>query len=223
MNSVNSKVILKKLNRLNNVSKHAQKLIIDICNGSTQIRPVYKVPNKLTVVNTFDELINILMKLNEGLRDQLIKQHIPFNLKIEIHSIILNLLLYPNTLVSFLPQQQHNPVGVKEIINTLIIIIIKNNLVGDDLKKFLIKIKDSGPHTLYFNLITNLLHSQSINENIDHERDTVNLNNLLEPILEYIQKNEYKKVLAPLIDTIIYNNKVYQNTNLYLRNTFYKQ
>lgn len=64
MNSISNKVILKKLNRLSNVNKHAYKLIIDICNGSTEIRPVYKVPNKLTVVDTFDELINILMKLN---------------------------------------------------------------------------------------------------------------------------------------------------------------
>lgn len=64
MNSISNKVIIKKLNRLNNVNKHAYKLIIDICNGSTQIRPVYKVPNKLTVVDTFDELIKILIKLN---------------------------------------------------------------------------------------------------------------------------------------------------------------
>ena len=64
MNSINSKVILKKLNRLNNVSKHAYKLIIDICNGSTEIRPVYKVPDKLTIINVFDELIKILIKLN---------------------------------------------------------------------------------------------------------------------------------------------------------------
>lgn len=64
MNSISSKVILKKLNRLSNVNKHAYKLILDICNGSTEIRPVYKVPNKLTVVDTFDELIKILIKLN---------------------------------------------------------------------------------------------------------------------------------------------------------------
>lgn len=64
MNSVSSKVIIKKLNRLNNVNKHAYKLIIYICNGSTEIRPVYKVANKLTVVDTYNELINILMKLN---------------------------------------------------------------------------------------------------------------------------------------------------------------
>ncbi len=64
MNSVSSKVILKKLNRINNVSKYAEKLIIDISKGTTEIRPVYKVPDKLTVIDTFDELINILMKLN---------------------------------------------------------------------------------------------------------------------------------------------------------------
>ena len=64
MNSISSKVILKKLNRLSNVNKHAQKLILDICNGSTEIRPVYKVPDKLTVVDTYNELIKILMKLN---------------------------------------------------------------------------------------------------------------------------------------------------------------
>ena len=64
MNSVSEKVILKKLNRLNNVNKHTYKLIIDICNGVTQVRPVYKVPNKLTIINVSDELTEILNKLN---------------------------------------------------------------------------------------------------------------------------------------------------------------
>lgn len=64
MNSVNSKVILKKLNRLNNVSKHAEKLIVDISKGATEIRPVYKVPDKLTIINVFNEIIKILIKLN---------------------------------------------------------------------------------------------------------------------------------------------------------------
>lgn len=66
MNSISDKVILKKVNRLNNVNKHTYKLIIDICNGVTQIRPVYKVPDKLTVIDTFDELIKILfiLKIN---------------------------------------------------------------------------------------------------------------------------------------------------------------
>ncbi len=66
MNSVSDKVILKKVNRLNNVNKHTYKLIIDICNGVTEIRPVYKVPDKLTIIDTFDELIKILfiLKIN---------------------------------------------------------------------------------------------------------------------------------------------------------------
>jgi hypothetical protein len=64
MNSISSKVILKKVNRLNNVNKHTYKLITDICNGVTQIRPVYKVPDKLTIINVFDEIIKILFILN---------------------------------------------------------------------------------------------------------------------------------------------------------------
>ena len=64
MNSINSKVILKKLQRINNVSKHAEKLIVDISKGATEIRPVYKVADKLTIINVFDELIKILIKLN---------------------------------------------------------------------------------------------------------------------------------------------------------------
>lgn len=64
MNSINSKVILKKLQRINNVSKHAYNLIIDISKGATEIRPVYKVPDKLTIINVFEELIKILIKLN---------------------------------------------------------------------------------------------------------------------------------------------------------------
>ena len=64
MNSINSKVILKKLNRINNVNKHVNEIIINICNGWTEIRPVYKVPYKLTIINVFEELIKILIKLN---------------------------------------------------------------------------------------------------------------------------------------------------------------
>jgi hypothetical protein len=64
MNSVSSKVILKKLNRLNNVNKHVNEIIIHICNGWTEIRPVYKVPNKKTIINVHLELIEILNKLN---------------------------------------------------------------------------------------------------------------------------------------------------------------
>ena len=64
MNSISSKVILKKLNRLSNVNKHVYEIIIHICNGWTEIRPVYKVPDKLTVINVLDELIEILNKLN---------------------------------------------------------------------------------------------------------------------------------------------------------------
>jgi hypothetical protein len=64
MNSVSSKVILKKLNRLNNVNKHTYKLILNICNGITQIRPIYKVEGKKTIIDVFEELTKILVKLN---------------------------------------------------------------------------------------------------------------------------------------------------------------
>ena len=64
MNSTNKAVILKKLNRINNVSKHAQRLIINISEGVTEVRPVYKVPNKLTIIDVFEELTKILVKLN---------------------------------------------------------------------------------------------------------------------------------------------------------------
>jgi hypothetical protein len=64
MNSVNSKVILKKLQRISNVTKYAYNLVIDISNGQTEIHPVYKIPNKLTVIDVYDELISILIKLN---------------------------------------------------------------------------------------------------------------------------------------------------------------
>jgi hypothetical protein len=64
MNSLSSKVILKKLNRINNVSKHVNEIIIHICNGLTEVRPVYKVPDKKTVINVLNELIIVLTKLN---------------------------------------------------------------------------------------------------------------------------------------------------------------
>jgi hypothetical protein len=64
MNCQSSKVILKKLQRIKNISKHTYSLIIDISKGATVVRPVYKVPNKLTIINVLDELIIVLTKLN---------------------------------------------------------------------------------------------------------------------------------------------------------------
>lgn len=64
MNSINKAVILKKLQRIDNVTKHAQRLILDISEGVTEVRPVYKVPNKSTVINCYDELIKILYQFN---------------------------------------------------------------------------------------------------------------------------------------------------------------
>lgn len=64
MNCVNSKVILKKLQRIKNINKNTYNLVIDISKGATEIRPVYKVPNKLTIINCYDELIKILFILN---------------------------------------------------------------------------------------------------------------------------------------------------------------
>lgn len=64
MNCQSSKVILKKLQRINNINKYTYNLIIDISNGATEVRPVYKIPNKLTIINVLDELIKILYQLN---------------------------------------------------------------------------------------------------------------------------------------------------------------
>lgn len=64
MNSISSKVILKKLLRIKDINKHTYKIIIDISKGITEVRPVYKVPDKLTIIDVFDKLIQILIKLN---------------------------------------------------------------------------------------------------------------------------------------------------------------
>lgn len=64
MNSINKAVILKKLQRIDNVTKHAQRLILDISEGVTEVRPVYKVPSKLTIIDCYEELTKILVKLN---------------------------------------------------------------------------------------------------------------------------------------------------------------
>jgi hypothetical protein len=95
MNSVSNKVILKKVNRLNNVNKHTYKLILDICNGVTQIRPVYKVPDKLTIIDTFDELIKILFILkvnfvvsNDAPKGGRIGILITIKTKVNTHSVL---------------------------------------------------------------------------------------------------------------------------------------
>lgn len=64
MNSINKAVILKKLQRIDNVTKHAQRLILDISEGMKEVRPVYKVNNKSTIIDTYDELIKILYQFN---------------------------------------------------------------------------------------------------------------------------------------------------------------
>jgi hypothetical protein len=64
MNCQSSKVILKKLQRIKNINKHTYNLVIDISKGATKVRPVYKVPDKKTVINVLDELIIVLTKLN---------------------------------------------------------------------------------------------------------------------------------------------------------------
>lgn len=64
MNCQSSKVILKKLQRIKNINKNTYNLIIDISKGATQVRPVYKVPDKLTVIDCYDELIKILYQFN---------------------------------------------------------------------------------------------------------------------------------------------------------------
>ena len=64
MNCLKSSVLLKKLQRIKNINKHTYNIVIDISNGATEIRPIYKVPNKLTIIDTYDELIKILFILN---------------------------------------------------------------------------------------------------------------------------------------------------------------
>jgi hypothetical protein len=64
MNCQSSKVILKKLQRIENINKYTYNLIIQISKGATVVRPVYKVPDKKTIVNVLDELIIVLTKLN---------------------------------------------------------------------------------------------------------------------------------------------------------------
>jgi hypothetical protein len=64
MNCQSSKVILKKLQRIENINKNTYNLVIQISKGATEVRPVYKVPDKLTIINVLDELIIVLTKLN---------------------------------------------------------------------------------------------------------------------------------------------------------------
>lgn len=64
MNCLKSSVIIKKLQRIENINKHTYNLVIDISKGTTVVRPVYKVPEKKTIINVLDELIIVLTKLN---------------------------------------------------------------------------------------------------------------------------------------------------------------
>lgn len=62
--NTNAKVLIKKYNRIKTKSKHIEPLFYQLIRGDTEIRPVYKVPNKKTIINVLDEFIKILTILN---------------------------------------------------------------------------------------------------------------------------------------------------------------
>lgn len=64
MNCVKNSVLLKKLQRIENLNKYVKLIVLDISKGATEVRPVYKIPNKSTIIDTYDELIKILYQLN---------------------------------------------------------------------------------------------------------------------------------------------------------------
>jgi hypothetical protein len=62
--SIKSTVIIKKLYRIDKVSKHTEKFILELANGQKIIKPVFKIPPKKTVHDKRDELTSVLNRLN---------------------------------------------------------------------------------------------------------------------------------------------------------------
>lgn len=63
-NSIKSTVIIKKLYRIDKVSKHTERFILELANGQKIIKPVFKIPPKKTVHDKRHELTNVLNILN---------------------------------------------------------------------------------------------------------------------------------------------------------------
>lgn len=63
-NSIKSTVIIKKLYRIDKVSQHTEKFILELANGQKIIKPVFKIPPKKTVHDKRDELTKVLNVLN---------------------------------------------------------------------------------------------------------------------------------------------------------------
>ena len=167
--------------------------------------------------------------LNKFVKIQLDSIEPPINkdLKVEIHSIILNLLLYPETLYSHLPVEKRNLEGIMSIIKTIVNILTTNDLIDANLTQFLqtfivAKTATTTSSVRYRNAIKTLLVlDKKLTDDTKITEEVNSIQTLINPILEHIKKDEYKDVLAPLIDTILYNNTHHRNTNGYLTEVYY--
>lgn len=63
-NSIKTTVIIKKLYRIDKVSKHTERFILELANGQKIIKPVFKIPPKKTVYDKRTEVKEVLNILN---------------------------------------------------------------------------------------------------------------------------------------------------------------
>ena len=60
-------------------------------------------------------------------------------------------------------------------------------------------------------------------ENLTSTSEKTTVQNLINPILEYLNKPQYKETFAPLSDTILYNHMYHTDTREYIDKNYYKQ
>lgn len=194
-----------------------QNIITMAVNGVKRTIPDRLTNFIVTKQATKMDIPNLLNGFIKGQLDGIIPPIEP-ELKIEIHSIILDLLLYPETLMTFL-----GGTDIKTIVKTIISILIENDFIGTELKKFLeLHILGSSVESYrYWQIIDKLLGSADRVKNTSPENDLTSIQTLINPILDHIKKPNYKQALSPLIDTILYNHTHHRDTSKYLKSNFY--
>jgi hypothetical protein len=158
----------------------------------------------VSLIDAVIRQIDFVKYLNNYIKDKLI--NMKDDLKILVHSVILNLLLYPNTLYQIVLAENPGTNMSQNLINIIKIILeklIAANAVGPEVTSLLGKIKDCRPLDPYCVIISTILTPT--------KKESITRFTKLEPVVE--------PKLAPLVETIMYNLEHHKST----AEIFYKQ
>jgi hypothetical protein len=170
-------------------------------------------------------LVNIIKKfktikpdeyLNENIKTLLkgIEPALDKNLRIELHTTILNLLLYPETLYAFLPEPTFT--SLRNLINDIYTVLIKRDLIGPEIGKFMStfivnnsrEFKTGAATQKYTDILLNLFPPTIVGRKVDVEdvkRIKASVNSLFGSILSTNEKEiQYttNELIIPILGDI---------------------